>query len=41
MYTEYDAAHLVVNGIVVAVLIVAKLPEMHKVRLFGVNKLEN
>lgn len=35
--TDYSLTHLVVNGILNTILVVAKLPEMHKVRIFGFN----
>lgn len=37
-HTVYDLNHLLINTFVCAVNIVAKLPEMHKVRIFGINK---
>ncbi len=37
-YTSYDWVHLAINGAVLAVLLIAKLPEMHRVRLFHVNE---
>ncbi|KAL6073001.1 sphingolipid homeostasis protein orm1 [Balamuthia mandrillaris] len=36
-YTHYHPPTLVLNLIALAVLIVAKIPQMHKVRIFGVN----
>jgi len=37
-YTGYDTVHLAINAAVLAVLLVSKLPEMHGVRLFRINK---
>ncbi len=36
-FTAYDFTHLVVNLAVLAVLVAAKLPELHGVRIFGIN----
>uniref|UniRef100_A0A7S1G9T5 ORM1-like protein 3 n=1 Tax=Bicosoecida sp. CB-2014 TaxID=1486930 RepID=A0A7S1G9T5_9STRA len=36
--TEYTAAHFVVNFPLFLLLVVSKLPEMHRVRIFGLNK---
>jgi len=36
--TKYTVSHLVVNLVVLGVLLVAKLPEMHGVRIFAINK---
>jgi membrane associated rhomboid family serine protease len=36
-FTHYEMMHLIVNAIVLAVLLVAKIPEMHGVRLLGIN----
>lgn len=33
-----DSAQLFINTIVALVLVIAKVPEMHKVRLLGINK---
>ena len=33
-----DPLHLFINIVILAVLIIAKVPELHGVRLFGVNK---
>jgi hypothetical protein len=35
--TEWAVDHVVLNSVIVAVLILAKLPEMHGVRLLGLN----
>jgi hypothetical protein len=35
--TEWAVDHVVLNSAIVAVLILAKLPEMHGVRLLGLN----
>jgi hypothetical protein len=37
-FTDYDKTHLFINGVILAVLLVAKFPEMHGVRLFRINK---
>ena len=37
-FTHYDLAHLAVNIVAVALLTVAKLPELHGVRIFHVNE---
>lgn len=36
--SDYDSTFLAVNLIVLAIQIVAKLPELHGVRLFHVNE---
>mmetsp|Transcript_14967 Transcript_14967/g.47727 ORF Transcript_14967/g.47727 Transcript_14967/m.47727 type:complete len:178 (-) Transcript_14967:114-647(-) len=36
-WNNYDPTLLAVHGVVAGVLIIAKLPEMHKVRIFGIN----
>ena len=33
----WEAQHVWINSIVLAVCIVAKLPELHGIRLFGIN----
>ncbi|KAI9189158.1 sphingolipid homeostasis protein orm1 [Blastocladiella emersonii ATCC 22665] len=38
-YTHYDATNFCVNLIVLAIVLIAKLPSMHRVRLFGINKI--
>ena len=35
--TDYQHPMLFLNTLAVAVLVVAKLPNMHKVRIFGIN----
>jgi hypothetical protein len=37
-FTNYELVHLVINATVLAVLLLAKLPEMHGVRLLGFNR---
>lgn len=37
-FSGYNATHLAINGVVLAVLLIAKLPEMHGVRIAGINK---
>mmetsp|Transcript_37361 Transcript_37361/g.60502 ORF Transcript_37361/g.60502 Transcript_37361/m.60502 type:complete len:159 (+) Transcript_37361:83-559(+) len=37
-YTGYHFPTLLVNSVALAVLLISKLPEMHKVRIFGINK---
>lgn len=37
-YTGYDKLHLGINAVMLAVLLIAKLPEMHGVRIGGLNK---
>jgi hypothetical protein len=37
-FTSYDFLHLVINVAILAVLIIAKIPEMHGVRIFSVNR---
>ena len=36
--TKYDHWHLLLNSIQVAVLLIAKLPEMHGIRIFKINE---
>ena len=36
--TSFDVTHMAINIAVLVVLIIAKFPEMHKVRLFHVNE---
>jgi len=40
-YTHYDFPTFVVNFASLAIVLIAKLPMMHRVRLFGINKLSN
>lgn len=35
--TDYDTAHLLINFPIWATLILAKLPELDRVRIFGIN----
>ena len=35
--TDYQQPMLFLNTLAVSVLVVAKLPNMHKVRIFGIN----
>lgn len=37
-YTHYDLPTFTINLVFVLVNLVAKLPSMHKVRIFGINK---
>lgn len=37
-YTRYDKLHFVLNASSLAFVLVPKLPQFHKVRLFGINK---
>lgn len=37
-FTGFDKSHMAVNALVLGVLIVAKIPEMHGVRIFKINK---
>ena len=37
-FTDYALTPLAINGALLAILIVAKLPEMHGVRIFRINK---
>ncbi|CAG8461394.1 15103_t:CDS:2 [Funneliformis mosseae] len=39
-YTHYDGITFLVNFILLIVVVIAKLPQLHKVRLFGINRLE-
>jgi hypothetical protein len=36
-FTNYDIAHLAVNLTMLIILVAAKLPELHGVRIFGIN----
>ncbi|KNE57426.1 hypothetical protein AMAG_03144 [Allomyces macrogynus ATCC 38327] len=38
-YTHYDATTFCVNFAALLVVLIAKLPAMHRVRLFGINKV--
>eukprot|EP00262_Sarcandra_glabra_P006704 TRINITY_DN1919_c0_g1_i1.p1 TRINITY_DN1919_c0_g1~~TRINITY_DN1919_c0_g1_i1.p1 ORF type:complete len:170 (+),score=4.01 TRINITY_DN1919_c0_g1_i1:14-523(+) len=35
--TDYEGSMLILNTIAVAVLVIAKFPNMHRVRIFGIN----
>ena len=37
-YTKYSTGHFIVNAITLCFVLVPKLPQMNKVRLFGMNK---
>ncbi|CAL8263319.1 unnamed protein product [Arctogadus glacialis] len=37
-YTKYDRAHFVVNTVSLLVVLIPKLPQLHGVRIFGINK---
>ncbi|RKO89046.1 ORMDL family [Blyttiomyces helicus] len=37
-YANYDMAQFTVNIVSLLIVLIAKLPSMHKVRLFGINK---
>ena len=39
-FCNWDTTHLVINLPIVMLLVGAKLPEAHGVRLFGLNKTE-
>lgn len=39
-YTHYDMWTFAINFSVLLVVLVAKLPAMHKVRVFGINKMD-
>lgn len=36
-YADYKPIYVIVNCTMFAILIIAKIPEMHRVRLFGIN----
>ncbi|RHZ80321.1 hypothetical protein Glove_137g40 [Diversispora epigaea] len=38
-YTHYDAFTFLVNFTFLIIVLIAKLPQLHKVRLFGINRL--
>jgi len=38
IYTMYDKVHFVVNAITLGFVLVPKLPQLHQVRLFNINK---
>lgn len=37
-YTKYDRVHFVVNTVSLLTVLIPKLPQLHGVRLFGINK---
>ena len=37
-YTKYDPYHFAVNAISLLTVLIAKLPQLHGVRLFGINR---
>lgn len=37
-YTKYDSAHFVINTASLLSVLIPKLPQLHRVRLFGINK---
>lgn len=37
-YSHYDVTLFTVNIVSLLVILVAKLPQLHRVRLFGINK---
>eukprot|EP00064_Thunnus_orientalis_P016500 superscaffoldBa00003286_g16566 len=37
-YTKYDRAHFVVNTVSLLTVLIPKLPQLHGVRIFGINK---
>ncbi|KAG7259197.1 hypothetical protein CRUP_025024 [Coryphaenoides rupestris] len=37
-YTKYDTAHFVVNTVSLLSVLIPKLPQLHGVRIFGINK---
>lgn len=37
-YTKYDRIHFVVNTISLLSVLIPKLPQLHGVRIFGINK---
>jgi uncharacterized membrane protein YjdF len=39
-YTHYDVPTFCINFISLVAVLIAKLPSMHRVRIFGINKLE-
>jgi len=34
---EWELQHVFINSIMLAVLVIAKLPELHGIRIFGIN----
>ncbi len=39
--TDYHPVHLAINTVVLLVLVAAKLPELHGVRIFHINEAPN
>jgi len=37
-YTKYDRYHFAVNAISLLTVLIPKLPQLHRVRIFGINK---
>lgn len=37
-YTKYDSLHFVINFVSLVIVILPKLPQFHRVRIFGINK---
>ncbi|XP_046847072.1 ORM1-like protein 2 [Xenia sp. Carnegie-2017] len=37
-YTKYDAVHFLFNSVALASALIPKLPQLHKVRVFGFNR---
>lgn len=37
-YTKYDRVHFVVNTVSLLTVLIPKLPQLHGVRIFGINK---
>lgn len=37
-YTKYDTAHFVINTASLLSVLIPKLPQLHGVRIFGINK---
>jgi len=37
-YTKYDSLHFVINFVSLVAVILPKLPQFHRVRIFGINK---
>ncbi|KAF6036429.1 ORMDL3 [Bugula neritina] len=38
IYTMYDTVHFLINAITLGFVLVPKLPQLHQVRLFNINK---
>lgn len=37
-YTKYDQVHFVLNTVSLMTVLIPKLPQLHGVRIFGINK---